>query len=343
MEYISTPSKGAEKVRTLMLRMNLFDRSRAVIHSRSYVYFPTLNIKDAKHIKLIGRAGGKITTRKVPEAPRKGYEQQVKEELGDNYAKLAKGYDLLGDIAIIDFDGNAEDARKVANTLMQHNKSIKTVLAKAGAVSGKFRTRKLKYVSGKRNFIALHKENNCTFKFDVRKVYFSNRLSFERSRILKLTKDGENVMVMFAGVGPFAIEIAKLRKKSNVVGIEANRFGYSAMKENIKINKTPNVTAVLGDVKKVSGKYKGFADRIIMPLPWSSLKYLDLAHAVAKKKSMVHLYAFTDSEKAAKKVFDSIKAHAKANSYKVALISSRIVRPYSKRQLEVVIDYRMAK
>jgi tRNA (guanine37-N1)-methyltransferase len=270
----------------------------------------------------------------------KEYEQQIIAVIGrSEFSKLARGYDLIGDIAIIDFKGSKKNEKKIANILMKSNSSINTVLAKVGAVSGRYRLRKLRYIAGKRNFIAEHKENGCKFRFNVRKVYFSNRLSFERSRILKLVKKGENVMVMFAGVGPFAIEIAKLVPNTNVVAIELNKSGYKYMLENIKLNKTVNVKAVLGDVKKKAEEYSNFADRIIMPLPRSSMDFLDSTYKVAKKQAVVHLYAFSDADDPFKDVLDKVKMHSKKNKYKVQLLNKRIVRPYSSNESELVLDY----
>lgn len=273
----------------------------------------------------------------------KALESELESRIGKGeLSKLSKGYDLLGNIAVIDFKGSAGSRRVVATALMRHNKSISTVLAKAGAVSGKYRIRKLTYVSGKRNYIAVHKENNCTFKFDVRKVYFSNRLSFERSRILNMVKKNERIMVMFAGVGPFAVEIAKAVKSAKVVAIELNKSAYASMLDNISINKTPNVEAVLGDVKKACRKYGSFADRIIMPLPMSSTDYLDEALHVAKKRAIVHLYSIVDIG-GLEELKHTIKRHSLANDYKVRFIASRVVRPYSSRQEEIVLDYMISK
>ncbi|MGI0100587.1 MAG: class I SAM-dependent methyltransferase [Candidatus Micrarchaeaceae archaeon] len=274
----------------------------------------------------------------------KEYEDMIAKAIGsEEYAKLSRGYDLLGDIAIIDFGGSRKSERKIAAVLMELNKNIRTVLAKAGAVSGRYRIRKVRYVAGKRNFIATYRENGCTFVFDVRGVYFSNRLSFERSRLLGLVKGREKVVVMFAGVGPFAIEIAKRFPAAKVVAIELNRAGYNYMLKNIKANKLGNVDAVLGDVKKRANDYGNFADRVIMPLPMSSMDFLDEAFTVAKSGAVVHLYTIADVGRGAKQAFDTVKEHSGRMGYRARLICSRVVRPYSSKQAEVVLDYRIYK
>lgn len=253
---------------------------------------------------------------------------------------MGKGYDILGNIAIIDVE---RGEKAVARKIMTDHNMITTVIAKAGAVSGKYRTRKFKYVAGEKTYIATYRENNCTFKFDVRKSFFSNRLSFERSRISEQVKNNEHVVVMFAGVGPFAVEIAKENKKASITAIELNKFAYQEMINNVKLNKTENVKPVLGDVKKLSVKFKNSANRIVMPLPRESLNFLDSVVEIAKNKAIVHLYAFGPNETAFDDSKKAIKRHAKDNNYKVKFLFERIARNYSPKEIEVVIDYRIIK
>lgn len=260
-----------------------------------------------------------------------------------NQAKSKIRYDLLGTTAIIEFKGSRADAKKAALELMKFDQRAKTVLLKAGPVEGKFRTRKLSYLAGEKKYIVEYRENNCIFKFDPRKTFFSSRLSFERSRILALAKNGEDICVMFAGVGPFAIELAKKFKGSIVTAIEANPSAVKYMKENIALNRTPNVIPVEGDVKKMAKDYQNSADRIIMPLPWSSLDFLDEAFEVAKKRATVHLYIFGKSKGLEANSWKKIMAHAKRNKYLAKKLFVRDVRTYSATDSEIVIDYSIRK
>lgn len=345
MRYAKIEQRGADKLRKLVMRLKLFDSSRSTIHSRSYVYFPIVDIVHAKDIKLIGRVGAYITSRSGHKGDtKKSYRESLERAIGKKeLSKLSNGYDQLGNIAIIEFRGSSRNAVKIAKLLMRYNSSIKTVFAKAGAVSGKYRVRNVKYVAGLRNYVATYKENNCVFKFDIRKVYFSNRLSFERSRILGKVKSGENVMVMFAGVGPFAIEISKNVAETKVVAIELNRAAYKYMLENIQINRLSNVKAVLGDVKSVAKMHANSADRIVMPLPKSSMDFLDSVYTVARKSAVVHLYAFSESKSPFNDVIKRIREHSKKRNYSVRVLDKRVVRPYSAKECEVVIDYAIRK
>lgn len=95
------------------------------------------------------------------------------------------------------------------------------------------------------------------------------RESTERMRIAKQVKPGEFIMLMFAGVCPYGIVIAKHQPKiKKIVAIEINPIAYKYMVENIKLNKLEDkIIPVLGDVKDKAKYWYGMCDRVIMPLP----------------------------------------------------------------------------
>ncbi len=343
MTYAKVAAKDAEKTKLLLRRMRLLDSSMPAEHSPGYVYFPVVDA--AKKNKKLPDSVQVVTNAiKGRGTAPKSYAELLQTILDSNERELLeRGYEQLGTIAVIGSKLKSVKERQVAKALMQTNKSITTVLAKAGPISGTYRTRKLRYVAGIRTYTALYRENNCMFKFDVRKVYFSSKLSYERARIAAQVQDKENVMVMFAGVGPFAIEIAKAHPKTNVVAIEINKHGYESMLENIERNKTHNVKAVLGDVKKAYGKYRRWADRVIMPLPMSSLSFLDEAYAVSKRNAIINIYSFGTIGSAFEDIWGVIKDHATVNGYKVRLLGKREVRQYSSTEVEMEIEHRIVK
>ena len=231
-------------------------------------------------------------------------------------------------------------AKKVAGAIMRTNRSIRTVLRKGGAVKGRYRTRKFHFVAGRKNYIANYRENGCTFRFDVRTAFFSARLAYERKRIAGLAKGGEKVVVMFSGVGPFAIEIAKAHGTCRVVAIELNKEAHKAALENKRLNRIDNVALVQGDVKKLAPEYKGFADRIVMPLPKGASKFLAEALLVAKDSCVVHYYAFCRADRE-KETVERIRKFVESRGRKFRLIGKRTVRPYSSKEIEIVVDFLM--
>ncbi len=332
---------NAEKARKYLSAHQLLDKSYKVFSKDSFIYFPIIDAAQVSP-KLLKSLGASVEHARAGRAERrkgKDYREMLKRSLGTAYDDVAKGYDLLGSIAII--EAERRHAKKIAGAIMRTNKSVKTVIRKKSAVKGIYRRREYEHVAGIRTFVAEYSENGARFKFDLRKSFFSTRLAYERKRVADSSRDGERVIVMFAGVGPFAVELAKARPASQVVAIEKNREAYKDMLANIKINKLKNIAAEPGDVKKYAEKYSGFADRIVMPLPKDAHHFLETAFRMAGKKCTIHYYAFGNINSAFEDHKKMIKAIAIRKGRRVRFIKSRVVRPYAPDTIEIVIDFKV--
>lgn len=221
-------------------------------------------------------------------------------------------YDLLGNVLLIKFRNedkiSLKDKKKIAEKLLKEKKSVRTVLEKAEKFSGRLRTIKTRYLAGEKTKEALYRENNCEFRLNVETCYFSSRLGNERLEITKNMKKNENVLVMFGGVAPFAIVMAKngnLGKKGKIVSVELGRECNKYAVENVKRNKLDGKVEIIGgDVRKVIGSEKKVNDkfdRIVMARPNLKDSFLDVAFSCIKKKGMIHYYGFYNVEDAEEK------------------------------------------
>ena len=181
-----------------------------------------------------------------------------------------KGYDILGNIAMVKFErsDNLKKKKVCAEQLMKQHLNVKTVLEKTSKFKGRLRTLSTKFVAGVKTKEVVYNENGCTFRFNVDTCYFSPRLAHERLEIAQMVKRNENVLVMFGGVAPFAIVIAKNSKANNIISIELSRECSKYAIENVKRNKLEErVRIVQGDVRKVLPKMKDKFDRIVIARP----------------------------------------------------------------------------
>lgn len=169
---------------------------------------------------------------------------------------------------------------------------------KKSAVKGVTRVRELELIAGEDNPITIHKEHGTRLKLDVKNVYFSPRLATERKRVQEACEDGEEVLDMFAGIGPFPIVIAH-EKNVNITAVDINEYAIKYLNENIKLNKlapSAHITAICGDTNEVAKnelKDKKF-DRLIMNLPGLAPEFLDLAVSLCKDGGVIHYYEFSD-------------------------------------------------
>jgi len=221
---------------------------------------------------------------------------------------------------------------------MEVHKSVKTVCKRAGEHSGVFRVRPVKVIAGEDTTITQYTESGAKMHLDVNKVYFTPRLSFERTRIANQVKEGEVIGAWFAGVGPFPLVIFKKQPNVKIFAIELNPVAYDYMVENIRINKAQTVIEpILGDVnKKAEGLPK--CDRITMPLPKGAETFLETAFNSIKKNGIIHFYAFVDIENPFEQLEKKIFEIALQCNKKVEIINKRIVRPFSPSKVQVVFD-----
>ncbi len=215
----------------------------------------------------------------------------------DELKKVVRSFEIIGDVVVINLpDEIAHLKDLIVEAILKKHRHVKTILRKVGEVSGEFRVARYEVLyGGETETIA--KEFGCRFLVDPTKVYYSSRLSSERERIAKMVKEGERVLVMFAGVGPYAIVIAKLAKPSEVVGVELNPKAVEYFRKNVKLNKVEGIVKVYeGDVREVVPKLEGRFDRILMPAPYSAENFVYLVRDRIKKGGYVHYYTFAGEE-----------------------------------------------
>ncbi|MEM4259590.1 MAG: hypothetical protein QXS38_02425 [Candidatus Pacearchaeota archaeon] len=233
-----------------------------------------------------------------------------------------KGQDILGNIAILKFDWkeSQKKKKKEAEEFLKEHKGVRTVVEKTERFKGRLRTQKTRWLAGERNLEALYRENGCEFRFNVESCYFSPRLASERKKIASMVKKGENVLVMFGGVAPFAIVIGKLSKAARIVSVELGRECSRYAVQNVRRNKLEaRVKVMQGDVRKVVPKLEEKFDRIVMARPRLEDSFLDIAFPAVKKGGMIHYYGFC-SENEVDFMKKTILDEAKKAGKKIKLI-----------------------
>jgi tRNA (guanine37-N1)-methyltransferase len=252
-------------------------------------------------------------------------------------------YDIFGNIALVKFNPKTKvsEKKRIANKLLRNNKSIKTILEKTHGFSGRLRKQKTKYVAGEKTKEAVYRENNCVFRFNVDSTYFSPRLSNERKEIAGKVKKGEKVLVMFAGVAPFPIVIAKNSKADCIYSNEINREANKYAELNIGLNNVKEkITLLNGDVKRVAGKVKEKFDVIVMPRPQLKDTFLREAFSLSKKGTNVFYYDFCKDEEI-KNVVEKVKEEAKKYRKKIKVLKIKKAGEIAPYRYRIRIDFKV--
>jgi len=258
-------------------------------------------------------------------------------------ARIPSSYEIIGSrekaVAIVEIPEDLQKKEKeIASQILARHKNVKSVLKKVSERKGVYRKRNYKLLTGNQNTEVIHKEHYCKFKLDPKLVYFSPREGTERLRIADRVKPKETVMLMFAGIGAYAIIIAKKQSRvDKIVSVEINPFAYEYMKENIRINKLGGkILPILGDVKLKCKDWYGKCDRVIMPLPHDAWKFLDLAFKCLKSHGAIHMYIIEKEESIEKKVKAIINKFSNKIKYKI-----RKVLPYAPRTYKYCVDIKL--
>ncbi len=224
---LKVPKLQGEKTIVLTDRLKLIDKKLEIQKDEVFLYIPLLKLPSKNALETLRKdvidfeiLNQRFTQRK--EEPK--LHEQLKSQLPPHLlASLPHALDFIGEIAIIEIPSELEPYKKiVGQAIIKAHKNVRTVLAKAGAVSGTYRLREFNVIAGEHSTETIHKESGCKFKVDVAKAYFSPRLSNEHKRIASMVQEGEAVIDSFSGVGPFAILIAKTHKKVQVYAVDAN-------------------------------------------------------------------------------------------------------------------------
>ena len=330
---VRVPAKEAEKARRELLAAGVLAKEYRIKRDGDYVLLP-----------VKGEVPGKyqvVEAQFEPLPRRKSFEDLLRERLSmEELRHVRWSFDIVGDIAIIEVPEELEHRKRdIAKALMEAHKSIKAVFRKKGEVRGEVRVRELEHLAGEQRSETVHTEHGLRLKLDVAKVYFSPRLAYERQRVLKQVRDGEVIVDLFAGVGPFALLFAKHRRVK-VYAIDINPAAVEYMKENIALNKLKGeVVPMLGDARKVAPR--GVASRVVMNLPKSSDAFLDLAFEVLSQSGgVVHYYTLAPEEDLWGKA-ELARGVAERMGRKIKVLEKRVVRTYSPRNYHVVFDLRV--
>lgn len=283
-------------MRRILLKHSLIDLDFKIKRSDDHVFIPLKRMPDEEVKEEINYAYLEMVDT-VFEAHKKS-PHSMKDYLKDSVApekigEIRKSFDIIGDIVILEIPDEMEDLKySIADAALKFTKR-KAAYRKSSKVKGVTRTRNLEHLAGEDISETIHLEYGSRYLLDVRKVYFSPRLATERDRIVKQVEDGETIVDLFAGVGPFSVNIAR-HHQVKIFAVDINPDAIHYLKRNIELNKLKgDIYPVLCDADEFLETKHLKVDRVIMNLPGTACKYLEQAIDSLKKGGVVHYYEFS--------------------------------------------------
>jgi tRNA (guanine37-N1)-methyltransferase len=345
---IKVSKTQGEKVIALVNELGVFDKSLLIRHNGEDICIPiTRQLENNELAKLKTHVPDSeletdVFVQKQPTADTlmQSFEEKLPSHL---LASVPQALDVVGDIAIVEIPPELEPHQDlVGDAILKLHKNVRTVLAKAGSVSGTFRLREFTFVAGERKTKTVHREFGCQFHVDVAKAYFSPRLSHEHMRVASLVQAGETVVDFFAGVGPFSVLIGKRNPNVRVYALDINPDAVELLKVNVRANRVENrVFPIFCDARKLAAtKLKGSADRVIMNLPETAIEFVDAACQTIKPQGgVIHFYGFVRSPDSIENLKQRFCAAVeKADRRVETFLCARSVRETAPYEFQVVLD-----
>ena len=333
MKCVKVPLREINNTRIKLMSDGLMSMEYRIKTTDEYGYIPITNDIEGYAIEDIELE----PTKRVPHNFAEILEDELTPEEIEN---LKTSFDTIGDIVILEIPDELQDKKQLIGDAAYKFTKRKAIYMKKSAIKGTIRVRDLEFLSGVDDSLTIHKEHGVRLKLDVREVYFSPRLATERKRVMESVKDGEKILDMFCGIGPFPIVIAR-NKDVDITAVDINEAAIKYLDENIKLNKLKgNIESYCGDVREVSKGFKSKFNRIIMNLPGLAYSFLDVAIDLIEDDGIINYYEFSDSyEQGIKRLNEAASSAGK----KVEILNTRKVKSISPDEWHVAIDAKIKK
>lgn len=347
---IEVDTRNAQSTIRSLNKLQLLDETREFMRRDSHLVVPVKRELSRAELDHISKSASeaKVIQATFPvslRAPRDLREAVGEAVPSDVINRLPRSYDIVGDIGILELDDDLQPfSKSIANGLMKLNPHLRLVVQKTEKTSGQYRIRGVEVISGVGSTETVHVEFSSKFHLDVMSVYFNPRLAYERMRIASQVKEGEVVVDMFAGVGPYSILIAKKQRGARVFSVDLNPSAFKYLRENVFENKVADrVTPYLGDVREFASNSPGIADRVIMNLPADSQEFLGAASKLLKENGgIVHFYCFASRGVELRYLSDAFRSGIESYGRRVlSLAFLRIIREVGPNRVQVAIDARI--
>jgi len=325
---VEVPLKKGEEVRRELQEAGLLRKELRIERAANVLYIP-VNAPPGPHYRTLEREfrQGSPSVR--------SYRDLV--EIPPRFRSLLpKAFDAIGDIIILRMpDELREFEREIGGAVLRWNPKVRTVAVDEG-VKGELRVRRVRIVAGEARTRTEHVEFGLRYSVDVEHAYFSPRLGSERWRVARQVRPEEVVVDMFAGVGPYAILIARTRKPKSVHAIDANPAAVELLRENVRRNRAETVVVHDGNGQEVLPRL-GQVDRVIMDLPQTAREFLPATLSHVRAGGVVHLYTIADRGLIDEAGEEAVSIARRAGR-KAKVLASRIVRGYSPGKVHLAID-----
>lgn len=240
---LAVPKPDAEQCIELLEAEGVYDDTRKVVaRDDETVLLPILAPP--------GDTSGEVVEQESPERRQRGLESLLRDRgwTEDDIDAAPSSWAVVGTVVLVNA-GDYPRKNDLGDALLELHGNADTVVA-SGGIEGELRQPSVEVIAGLGDTETVHVEHGTKYALDLRKVMFSPGNQAERARMGDVVHEGERVLDLFAGIGYFALPMA--RAGAHVTAVEKNPGAFRYLVENAQLNDVAsNLDAVLGDCREV--------------------------------------------------------------------------------------------
>jgi len=248
---------------------------------------------------------------------------------------------IVGDVVLVRIPEACPRPEEVGEALLELQ-GAETVLSRAG-IDGPHREPDVSVLAGSGDAETIHTEHGTKYALDLTEVMFSPGNKAERVRMHEVVEPEERVLDMFAGIGYFALPMA--RAGAAVTAVERNPTAFRYLIENAMLNEvSERLEPFRADCRDVVEWHADpattvdvSADRIVMG-HYEAHEYLESALAVVEDGGALHMHAAVPDAELPDRPVSRLEDAAKDAGRSVDDVGVRRVKSYSEGVWHVVVD-----
>ena len=259
----------------------------------------------------------------------------------DEIERVPGSWAVVGDVVLVRVPEGCPRPSEVGEALL-HLQGAETVLARRG-IEGPHREPDVEVLAGTGDTETVHTEHGTKYALDLAEVMFSPGNKAERVRMGEVVEPGERVLDMFAGIGYFALPMA--RAGADVTAVERNPAAFRYLIENAMLNDVQDrLRPFRADCRDVVEWHADpeidvdvAADRVVMGY-YEAHEYLDAALSVVDDGGTIHLHEATPEAELPDRRVSRLERAAEEAGRAVEVEEVRRVKSYSEGVWHVVVD-----
>ncbi len=331
-------AKG-QVARVFLDRAGAVERRVRIVERGDFVQIPLKRALDGAEMAKARELGGELVelAEAVPRDVRVSPIDNVRTSLDipeEAKAQLPEKWEMLGDVLVLKLDSGLDRWLTGIAAAYARELGARTVLREVAHITGQFREPQVVKLWGG-GTETVHLENGIRYKMDAAKLMFASGNIDERQRMATISKPGETVVDMFAGIGYFTLPLAKYSRPARVVAHEINPVSHSYLVENVALNGLDNIEPRLGDCANAE---EGIADRVLMGYVGTTHLYLRKAIRILRGPGVIHYHETCPNALLAERPRGRVLDAARAEGVKAEIVRMREVKSYAPGVSHVVLD-----